>query len=161
MHEHRHPARSASTIPQAALDDLPDRLARTLWTDEMPGSGTEYGVALSQVTRLAEHWRDEFDWRALEARLNAYPQFMTEIDGQNIHFLHVRSAPRRRSPLILTHGWPGSVARVPGRDRAAHRPTAGQPAFHLVIPSLPGFGFSGPTRSRGWDRTAPRAPGRS
>src|SRR5690348_2841928 len=94
-------------IPQSDLDDLHDRLARTRWTDPAPGDG--YGVDLGYVRRLAEHWRTGYDWRAWEARLNAYPQFVTEIDGQNIHFLHVRSPEPDAFPLVLTHGWPGSI----------------------------------------------------
>lgn len=138
-------------VPQAELDDLQDRLARTRWTDELPGSGSDYGVALSQVKAWAEHWRTTFDWRALEARLNAYPQFTTEIDGQTIHFLHVRSGAADPVALILTHGWPGSVLEY--LDVIEPLTAAG---YDLVIPSLPGFGFSGPTTDRGWDipRTA-------
>jgi pimeloyl-ACP methyl ester carboxylesterase len=147
-------------IPQVALDDLRERLTRTRWTDELPHVGWDYGVPLSYVRRLAEYWRDGYDWRAWEARLNAYPQFTTEIDGQNIHFLHVRSPEPNAFPLILTHSWPGSIAeflrlidRLP--NPRAHGGEAAD-AFHLVIPSLPGFGFSGPTTEKGWgtQRTA-------
>ncbi|MEV4481047.1 epoxide hydrolase family protein [Micromonospora coxensis] len=154
-------------VPQADLDDLADRLARTRWTEELPADppseptgpvppGWEYGVPLSYVRRLVERWRTSYDWRAWEAKLNAYPQFTTEIDGQNVHFLHVRSPEPDATALILTHGWPTSPVEwldVIGRltDPRAH---GGDPAdaFHLVIPSLPGFGFSGPTRERGWNR---------
>src|SRR5919108_1127720 len=97
-------------IPQADLDDLRNRLARTRWPDELPGVGWSYGVPLSYVKQLAEYWRNGYDWRAWEARLNAYPQFTTEIDGQTIHFLHVRSPERNAFPLILPHSWPGSIA---------------------------------------------------
>jgi pimeloyl-ACP methyl ester carboxylesterase len=147
-------------VPQSALDDLHDRLARTRWPDELPGTGWDYGVPLSYLRELAEHWRTAYDWRAQEARLNANPQFTTTIDGQNIHFLHVRSAEPDALPLLLTHGWPGSVAEFldiigPLTDPKSH---GGDPrdAFHLVIPAIPGFGFSGPTGARGWttDRTA-------
>ncbi|KUJ65798.1 epoxide hydrolase [Streptomyces albus subsp. albus] len=141
-------------IPQADLDDLASRLANARWTDPGPGEDGEYGVSLSEVRRLAEYWRDGYDWRAWEARLNEYPQYTTEIDGQRIHFLHVRSPEPDAFPLILTHGWPGSVVEFlslidPLTNPAAH---GGDPAdaFHLVIPSLPGFGFSGPTTDRGW-----------
>lgn len=142
-------------IPQAALDDLHDRLARTLWPDELPGVGWSYGIPVSYAQRLAEYWRGGYDWRKHEAALNEYPQFTTEIDGQNIHFLHVRSPEPDALPLIITHGWPGSVAEFmkvigPLTDPAAH---GGEPAdaFHVVAPSIPGFGFSGPTTAPGWD----------
>ena len=141
-------------VPQADIDDLRDRLARTRWTDEIPGAGDDYGIGLAKVRRLAEYWADGYDWRAQEARLNAHPQFATEIDGASVHFLHVRSPEPDATPLILTHGWPGSVVEFldvigPLSDPRAHgAPDA--PAFHLVIPSIPGFGPSGPTRERGW-----------
>jgi len=131
-------------VPQSDLDDLEDRLARVRWTDPGPDAGDEYGVGLEWTRRLAEYWRDGYDWREWEARLNAYPQFTTDIDGQTIHFLHVRSPEPDAFPLILTHGWPGSIVEY---LEIIERLT---PGFHLVIPSLPGFGFSGPTRDRGW-----------
>ena len=147
-------------VPQASLDDLRDRLDRTRWTSDIPGEGPDYGVDLAWVRRLTGYWRDGYDWRAAEARLNAYPQFVAEIDGQDIHFLHVRSPEPDALPLILTHGWPGSVVeyldvigpltdpRGYGRDPSI--------AFDLVIPSLPGFAFSSPLTGRGWStaRTA-------
>ncbi|MDG4859968.1 epoxide hydrolase [Streptomyces sp. T-3] len=141
-------------IPQADLDDLNNRLARTRWTDAGPGEPGEYGVDLALVQRLAEYWRTGYEWRAQEARINGYPQFTTEIDGQNIHFLHVRSPEPDAFPLILTHGWPGSFVEFldligPLTDPVAHGGTASD-AFHLVIPSIPGFGFSGPTKDKGW-----------
>jgi pimeloyl-ACP methyl ester carboxylesterase len=132
-------------IPQADLDDLRGRLARARWTDELPDAGWDYGVPLTEVRRLAEYWRDGYDWRAWEAKLNAFPQFTTTIDGQNIHFLHVRSPEPDAFPLILTHGWPGSVVEY---LRVIEPLTAA--GFDLVIPSLPGFGFSGPTTEPGW-----------
>ncbi len=147
-------------VPQADLDDLQERLKRTRWTDEIPGSGTDYGVSLERVKKLVAYWRNGYDWRAWEAKLNAYPQFTTEIDGQNIHFLHIKSPEPNALPLILTHGWPGTVVEYldvigPLTNPRAH---GGDPAvaFDLVIPSLPGFGFSGPTTERGWgtQRTA-------
>src|SRR5918994_1305260 len=97
-------------IPQADLDDLADRLARTRWPDELPGVGWSRGVPLDYIKELAEYWREGYDWREWEAKLNSYPQFTTAIDAQNIHFLHVRSSEPDALPLILTHGWPGSVA---------------------------------------------------
>jgi pimeloyl-ACP methyl ester carboxylesterase len=148
-------------IPQEILDDLHDRLNRVRWTSEVPGPSPEdYGVSLSWVRKRIEYWQDSYDWRAAEAKLNAHPQFVTKIDGQDIHFLHVKSPQPDAIPLILTHGWPGSVfeflnligpltdPQANGKDPAA--------AFDLVIPSLPGFGFSAPLQGRGWStqRTA-------
>ncbi|MEU7833841.1 epoxide hydrolase family protein [Nonomuraea sp. NPDC049129] len=142
-------------IPQSALDDLHDRLARTLWPDELPGVGWSYGIPVSYVRRLAEYWRTGYDWREHEAALNEYPQFTTEIDGQSVHFLHVRSPEPDALPLVLTHGWPGSIVEFmkiigPLTDPRGH---GGDPAdaFHVVAPSIPGFAFSGPTRETGWD----------
>jgi uncharacterized protein (TIGR03086 family) len=135
-------------IPQSALDDLQNRLRGALWPDDLPA---EYGVTNERVRALAEYWLEKFDWRAFEARLNAYPQFVTEIDGETIHFLHVRSSRADATPLVLTHGWPGSIAEYLDVIGPLTEPeSADAPAFHLVIPSLPGFGFSGPARSAGW-----------
>ncbi|MFI5714547.1 epoxide hydrolase family protein [Nocardia sp. NPDC051750] len=132
-------------IPAADLDDLRNRLDRTRWTDQIPGSGDEYGVGIDRVRHLAEVWRS-FDWRAQERKLNAYPQFRTEIDGQLIHFLHVRSTGAQGFPLILTHGWPGTFVEF--LDLVEPLTAAG---FDLVIPSVPGYGFSGPTTEAGWN----------
>ena len=96
-------------IPQAALDELAARLHGALWPDELPGSDGRYGMTSARVQDLAKYWLDGFDWRAVEARLNSYPQFVTDIDGQRIHFLHVRSPREDATPLLLSHGWPGSV----------------------------------------------------
>jgi hypothetical protein len=142
-------------IPQADLDDLADRLGRTRWPSEVPGVGWDRGVPLDYLQELAEHWRTTYDWREHEAELNEHPQFTTTIDGQNVHFLHVRSPEPDAFPLILSHGWPGSVVEFldvtgPLTDPKAHDGDAAD-AFHLVIPSLPGFGFSEPTREPGWD----------
>jgi microsomal epoxide hydrolase len=141
-------------IPDADLDDLRERLARTRWPDELPGVGWTYGVPLGYLRELAEYWRTTYDWRVHEARLNAFPQFTTTIDGANVHFLHVRSPEPDALPLLVTHGWPGSVVEYldlygPLADPRAH---GGDPAdaFHVVAPSLPGFGFSGPTPEPGW-----------
>lgn len=133
-------------IPQATLDDLQARLAMTRFTDEIPGSGSDYGVSLEWVRRMVAYWRTGYDWRLWEARLNAYPQFTTEIDGQNVHLIHVRSTRKDALGLILTHGWPGTVVEYLDVIEDLSRD------FHLVIPSVPGFGFSGPTRERGWNR---------
>jgi epoxide hydrolase len=141
-------------IPQAALDDLRDRLTRTRWPDELPGVEWSRGVPLGYLKELAEYWRTSYDWRKHEAELNEFPQFTTEIDGTNIHFLHVRSPEPVALPLILTHGWPGSIVEFldvigPLTDPRSH---GGDPAdaFHVVVPSLPGYGFSGPTTDTGW-----------
>jgi microsomal epoxide hydrolase len=142
-------------VPQADLDDLRERLARTRWPDELPGVGWSLGVPLGYVKDLTEFWRTQYDWRKQEARLNEFPQFTTTIDGENIHFLHVRSPEPGALPLIMTHGWPGSIVEFmnvigPLVDPRSH---GGDPAdaFHLVVPSIPGYGFSGPTRQSGWD----------
>ncbi|RSN14642.1 epoxide hydrolase [Nonomuraea sp. WAC 01424] len=130
-------------ISQADLLDLQARLALTRFADEI--AGADQGVSVERVKRLVAHWRSGFDWRAQEARLNAYPQFTTEIDGQNIHFFHVRSDNPDALPLILTHGWPGTIAEYLDAIEPLSR------HFHLVIPSLPGYGFSGPTKELGWN----------
>ncbi|MFE4591680.1 epoxide hydrolase family protein [Streptomyces laurentii] len=132
-------------VPQAALDDLAGRLARTRWPDEIDGAGWDYGFPLARLKELAERWRTGYDWRAHEARLNELPHFTTEIDGQRLHFVHVRSARPNALPLILTHGWPGSFLEFLDVIGPLSRD------FHLVVPSIPGYGFSGPTHERGWD----------
>jgi pimeloyl-ACP methyl ester carboxylesterase len=151
------------SIPQADLDDLADRLARTRWPSSLPGAawdrgapgaGWERGVPVGYLRELAEYWRDGFDWRAQEARLNSYPQYTTRIDGQKIHFLHVKSPEPDATPLLLLHGWPGSVVEFlhvigPLSDPRSHG-DGSAPPFDLVIPSLPGFGFSGPITEPGW-----------
>jgi pimeloyl-ACP methyl ester carboxylesterase len=143
-------------VPQSALDDLRERLGRAIWPSVLPGTGDRYGVPEDQVRALATYWLEEFDWRAFEARINKHPQFTTEIDGQTIHFLHVRSDRPDATPLVLTHGWPGSVVEFLDVVEPLTAPPAGEPAFHLVVPSLPGVGFGGPTTTPGWgvDRTA-------
>jgi len=147
-------------IPQAVLDDLGDRLARTRWPDDLPGVGWSRGVPLAYLKELAEHWRTQYDWRQWEARLNEFPQFTTEIDGQNIHFLHVRSPESTAMPLILTHGWPGSIvefldiigplvdARAAGR-RPRRRISPGHsfdPGLRLLRPHSGGRMDHGPRR---------------
>jgi pimeloyl-ACP methyl ester carboxylesterase len=140
-------------VPQSDLDDLHRRLELALWPDELPDAGWEYGVAAGYLRELAQRWRGTYDWRAYEERLNELPQFVTEIDGQTVHFAHVRSADPAAVPLLLTHGWPSTFADF---AEIVEPLVAGVPAFHVVVPSLPGFGFSGPTGERGWDvrRTA-------
>ncbi|WP_018787173.1 epoxide hydrolase family protein [Micromonospora sp. CNB394] len=142
-------------ISQDRLDDLRNRLDQTCWPTPLPGDDWDTGVPTGWLRELTEHWRTGYDWRAAEAQLNVYPQFTTTIDGQRIHFLHVRSPEPDALPLVLTHGWPGSVVEFldligPLTDPAAHGGEQSD-AFHLVIPSLPGFGFSGPTVEAGWD----------
>jgi microsomal epoxide hydrolase len=141
-------------IPQADIDDLRDRLARTRWPDELPGVGWSYGAPLGYVRELAEHWRTAYNWRRYEARINELPQFTTTIEGAHVHFLHVRSPEPDALPLIITHGWPGSFVEYlelfgPLADPRAHGGNAAD-AFHLVVPTIPGFGFSGPTHETGW-----------
>ena len=142
------------SIPQEALDDLRERLARTRWPDELPGVGWSRGVPLGYLKELAAYWRTTYDWREWEAKLNEYPQFTTTIDGQDFHFLHVRSPEADAFPLMLIHGWPGSIVEFldvigPLTDPRGH---GGDPAdaFHLVIPSIPGHGFSAPLNEPGW-----------
>jgi epoxide hydrolase len=142
-------------LPQADLDDLHARLDRVRWPDELPGAEWRYGVPLDYVRELVDHWRTGFDWRDREARLNAHPQFSTTIDGESVHFIHVRSPEAGALPLICTHGWPMSVFEYLGLIGPLSDPRAhdGDPAdaFHLVIPSIPGVAFSGPTTGPGWD----------
>ncbi len=141
-------------VPQDRIDDLHERLSNTRWPSELAGFGWERGVPLRYLKDLAEYWRTSFDWRAVEAEFNQYPQFTTEIDGEDIHFLHVRSPEPDATPLLLSHGWPGGFLEFadvigPLTDPAAH---GGDPAdaFHLVIPSIPGYGFS-TLRTTGWN----------
>jgi pimeloyl-ACP methyl ester carboxylesterase len=141
-------------IPQADLDDLNHRLGRTRWPDQLPDVGWSYGVGKDYLVDLVAYWRTGYDWRGHEARLNEVPQFTTEIDGQNIHFLHARSPEPDATPLLLTHGWPSTpydflTILGPLTDPASH---GGDPAdaFHVVAPSVPGFAFSGPTSEPGW-----------
>jgi epoxide hydrolase len=142
-------------VPQAELDDLQQRLARVRWPDALPDAGWTHGVPLGYARELVAYWRDDFDWRAQEARLNQHSQFVTHIDGQRVHFLHVRSPEPNALTLLCSHGWPMSVFEYldligPLTDPGAH---GGNPAdaFDLVVPSLPGVGFSGPTSEPGWD----------
>ncbi|GIH78992.1 microsomal epoxide hydrolase [Planobispora longispora] len=142
-------------IPQADLDDLRDRLLRTRFPGEMPGVGWERGVPQSYLEELVDYWATAYDWREHETKINAFPQYVTTIDGQDIHFLHVRSPEPEATPLILTHGWPGSIVEFldvigPLTDPRAH---GGDPAdaFHVVIPSIPGYGFSTPVTEQGWN----------
>ncbi|MEU3064473.1 epoxide hydrolase family protein [Streptomyces subrutilus] len=142
-------------VPQRELDDLGERLARVRWPDELPGVGWAYGIPLERMRPLVEYWRDGYDWRAAEARLNSWPQFTTTVDGARVHFAHLRSPEPDATPLLMTHGWPGSIVEFQEvadllTDPRAH---GGDPAdaFHLVLPGIPGFGLSGPTAETGWE----------
>jgi len=141
-------------IAQSDLEDLADRLDRTRFVPEIPGSN-DFGVAARRVRPLVECWRNRYDWRAWEALINIHPQFVTRIDGLDVHFLHVRSPAPNAFPLLLTHGWPMSIVEYlsvigPLTDPPAHG-RVGQ-AFDVVIPSIPGFGFSGPVLEPDWNR---------
>ena len=142
-------------VPEEAVADLCRRLAATRWPDRETVADRSQGVPLDKLQALVRYWATSYDWRKAEARLNALPQFITEIDGLDIHFIHVRSPHEDALPLIMTHGWPGSVFELlnvtgPLTDPTAHGGTA-QDAFHLVIPSLPGYGFSGRPQAPGWN----------
>jgi pimeloyl-ACP methyl ester carboxylesterase len=142
-------------VPDEALVDLRRRLAATRWPEKETVADQSQGVQLATMRQLVQYWQSGHDWRNVEARLNALPQFITSIDGLDIHFIHVRSKHENALPLIVTHGWPGSVIEQlkivdPLTDPTAHGASASD-AFHLVIPSLPGYGFSGKPATTGWD----------
>jgi microsomal epoxide hydrolase len=142
-------------VSDEELDDLKQRLARTRWPDQMPGTRWDYGTDRAYLQELCEYWSEKFDWRAQEALLNRFDHFRTEIDGQRLHFIHARSEVAGALPLVISHGWPGSVFEFykiigPLTDPEAHGASA-EDAFHVVCPSLPGYGFSGPTGEPGWD----------
>ncbi|WP_373691569.1 epoxide hydrolase family protein [Hyalangium versicolor] len=143
------------SIPQAALNDLKRRLAATRWPERETVNDWSQGVPLAKAQALIAYWRDRYDWRKFEARLNAFPQFRTQIDGLGIHFLHVRSPHPNALPIILTHGWPGSIVEFLKIIGPLTEPTRyggrAEDAFHVVIPSLPGFGFSDKPAETGWD----------
>jgi epoxide hydrolase len=150
MSDKIHPFRI--DIPQRDLDDLTARLNQSRWPDPLQGIDADdrsRGIPQSELAELVEHWRSTYDWRAQEAGLNTYPHFTTQIDGQDLHFVHVRSARDDAVPLMLLHGYPSSFAEFTEMVLALARPEDG-PAFHVVVPSLPGFGFSTPLSSTGW-----------
>ena len=141
-------------VPEATLADLGERLGRTRFIDDFDRDGWNYGVSRSYLQELCEYWRTTFDWRAQEAILNDFEQFQTDVDGQSIHFIHARSPNPAALPLLLVHGWPGSIFEFvkvigPLTDPVAHGGDAAD-AFHVVAPSIPGYGFSGPTVGPGW-----------
>jgi pimeloyl-ACP methyl ester carboxylesterase len=142
-------------IPQEDLDDLRRRVTATRWPSKELVDDRYQGVQLAPIQELARYWTTDYDWRKAEAKLNALPQFMTEIDGIDIHFIHVRSPHEDALPLVMTHGWPGSVIELletvgPLTDPTAHGGTA-EDAFHLVLPSIPGYGFSSEPVELGWN----------
>jgi pimeloyl-ACP methyl ester carboxylesterase len=141
-------------VPEAELTELRRRINETRWPEREPVTDQSQGVQLATMRELARYWATDYDWRKVEARLNALPQFITEIDGLDIHFIHVRSKHEGALPLIVTHGWPGSIIEQlkiidPLTNPTAHGANASN-AFHLVIPSMPGYGFSGKPKSTGW-----------
>jgi pimeloyl-ACP methyl ester carboxylesterase len=147
-------------VPESELEDLRRRIAATRLPSNALVEDRSQGVQLATVKELARYWATDYDWRKCEAKLNAFPQFKTEIDGVDVHFIHVRSKHDDALPLIMTHGWPGSVIELletvgPLTDPTAHGGKA-EDAFHLVLPSVPGYGFSGEPKDLGWDlgRTA-------
>jgi pimeloyl-ACP methyl ester carboxylesterase len=142
------------TVPEAELTELRRRVNATRWPEKETVADQTQGVQLATIQELARYWANEYDWRKCEARLNALPQFITEIDGLDIHFIHVRSPHENALPLIVTHGWPGSILEQlkivdPLTNPTAHGASAAD-AFHLVIPSIPGYGYSGKPASTGW-----------
>jgi hypothetical protein len=146
-------------VPEAELTELRRRINSTRWPDRETVTDESQGVPLATIQELSRYWGTDYDWRKCEAKLNTLPQFITEIDGLDIHFIHVRSKHENALPLIVTHGWPGSIEQLkiidPLTDPTAHGGSASD-AFHLVIPSLPGFGFSARPATSGWgpERTA-------
>jgi pimeloyl-ACP methyl ester carboxylesterase len=142
-------------VPEAELDELRRRIKATRWPERETVSDDSQGVPLAMIQELARYWATDYDWRKCESKLNALPQFITEIDGLDIHFIHVRSKHENALPLIVTHGWPGSIIEQlkivhPLTNPTAHGASASD-AFHLVIPSLPGYGFSGKPTTTGWN----------
>src|SRR3954468_9270827 len=141
-------------VPDEALDDLRRRIASTNWPERETVADQSQGVPLAMIQRLASYWMTDYDWRTCEAKLNALPQFVTEIDGLDIHFIHVRSQHEDALPLVVNHGWPGSIVeQLKIIDRLANPAAHGASvadAFHVVIPSMPGYGFSGKPTSTGW-----------
>jgi epoxide hydrolase len=135
----------ALRVPDAALEDLRERLDRSRWPDELDGQGWAYGIPRAYLEELARYWRHEYDWRAQEARLNALPNYVTEIDGADVHFVHLPSPDPDALALVITHGWPGSIVELLGVLGPLSE------SFHVVAPTIPGFGLSGPTREPGWD----------
>jgi pimeloyl-ACP methyl ester carboxylesterase len=142
-------------VPEAELTELRRRIKATKWPERETVTDATQGVQLATIQALARYWATEYDWRKIEAKMNALPQFITEIDGLDIHFIHIRSKHENALPLIVTHGWPGSIIEQmkiiePLTNPTAHGASAAD-AFHLVIPSMPGYGYSGKPTTTGWD----------
>jgi pimeloyl-ACP methyl ester carboxylesterase len=138
-------------VPDRVLIDLRRRLAKANWPDQLPGTTWEYGADIKKVRELADYWENHYDWRAQEAKINHFDQFTTEIDGQQIYFIYQRSPRPDAIPLLLIHGWPGSIVEFLALiEPLTHPKDSHSPAFDVIVPSLPGFGFSGPTTTRGW-----------
>ena len=142
-------------VPDSELTDLRTRINATRWPEKETVADASQGVQLATTQKLARYWATDYDWRKIETKLNALPQFITEIDGLDIHFIHVRSKHENALPLIVTHGWPGSIIEQmkiidPLTNPTAHGGNASD-AFHLVIPSMPGYGYSGKPTTTGWD----------
>jgi hypothetical protein len=152
-------------VPEAELTELRRRINATRFPEKEPVADFAQGVPLATMQKLARYWATDYDWRKVEAKLHALPQFITEIDGLDIHFIHVRSKHENALPLIVTHGWPGSVIEQLKIIDPLTNPTAHGAgvldAFHLVIPSMPGYGFSGKPTTTGWGPRGSRVPGRS
>jgi len=141
-------------VPEATLEDLRSRLSATRWPKALEAEGWRYGLDAKELKELCDYWRDGFDWRVQEARLNSFPLYLAEVDGLDIHFWRIKSPAPGARPLLLLHGWPGSIMEFlellgPLSNPAAHN-APGAPAFDLVVPSLPGFGFGGQPSERGW-----------
>src|SRR5918992_3628650 len=141
-------------VPEEELDDLRQRILATRWPEKEPVTDFSQGVPLATMQKLARYWTTEYDWRKVEAKLNSYPQFITNIDGLDIHFIHVRSKEQNALPVIVTHGWPGSIIEQLKIIDPLVNPTAyggsASDAFDVVIPSMPGYGFSGKPTTPGW-----------
>jgi Epoxide hydrolase N terminus len=150
-------------VPEAELAELRRRVLATRWPDKETVADQSQGIQLAKLQELVRYWGTAYDWRKVEAQLNSLPQFMTTIDGVDIHFIHVRSRHHNALPVIITHGWPGSIIEQlkvigPLTDPTAHGSSA-EDAFDVVIPSMPGYGFSGKPTDTGWGPTASRKPG--
>ena len=139
------------SVPDSALADLKARLKNTRFPDEVPDTGWEYGTNLAYLKELVEYWRDQYDWRAHERQINRLAHFKANVDGNGIHFIHEKGKGPSPKPILLIHGWPGSILEFEKLiGPLTHPKDQNSPAFDVIIPSLPGFGYSGPTTTRGW-----------